>query len=155
MANRQLEAADTQMRTALQLLRGGVTPSRHVYALLWATKLTRARGDLSGAMRLIREAEDLLCAFEDAGTLSGLLSDERHAISRARQRRRQPDPAALTEAELAVLRLMQGPDSQRAIAQALSVSLNTVKTHSASIYRKLYVSCRQDAVSRAVKLSLI
>ncbi len=36
--------------------------------------------------------------FEDAGTLSGLLSAERHAISRARQRHRTPDPGALTDA---------------------------------------------------------
>lgn len=50
---------------------------------------------------------------------------------------------------------MRGPDSQRAIAQALSVSMNTVKTHRASIYRKLNVSCRQDAVARAIDLGLI
>ena len=155
MATRQLQAADTQMRTAIKLMRGGVTPSRHVYALLWAAKLARARGDLSATRRLIGEAEDLLSAFEDAGTLSGLLRDVRDATSRARQRRHDPDPGALTEAELAVLRLMRGPDSQRAIAQALSVSMNTVKTHRASIYRKLDVSCRQQAVARAVEHGLI
>jgi hypothetical protein len=37
----------------------------------------------------------------------------------ARHRRRAPDAGALTEAELAVLRLLRGLDSQRAIAQAL------------------------------------
>jgi len=42
-----------------------VTPSRHVYALLWAAKLARARGEHSAAVRLIDEAEDLLSAFED------------------------------------------------------------------------------------------
>jgi LuxR family transcriptional regulator, maltose regulon positive regulatory protein len=155
MATRQLQAADTQMRTAIGLMRGGVTPSRHVYALLWAAKLARARDDLSTARRLTDEAEDLLSAFEDAGTLSGLLRDVRHETARARQRRRDPDPGALTEAELAVLRLLRGPDSQRAIAQALSVSMNTVKTHRASIYRKLDVGCRQDAVARAVEHGLI
>ncbi|MCA1699486.1 MAG: LuxR C-terminal-related transcriptional regulator [Actinobacteria bacterium] len=155
MANHQLEAADTQMNTAMALLRGGVTPSRQVYALLWAAKLARARGDLSAAIGLTDEAEDLLCTFEDAGTLSDLLKDVRRAISRARQRHRAPDARALTEAELAVLRLMRGPDSQRAIARSLSISMNTVKTHRASIYRKLDVSCRQDAVARAVALNLI
>jgi LuxR family maltose regulon positive regulatory protein len=155
MATGQIEAADTQMHTAMALLRGGVTPSRHVYALLWAAKLTHARGDLSAAIRLTEEAEDLLSAFEDAGTLSDLLSDARHAISRARQRHRAPDASALTGAELAVLRLLRGPDSQRAIAQALSVSMNTVKTHRASIYRKLDVGRRQDAVARAVEHGLI
>jgi LuxR family maltose regulon positive regulatory protein len=155
MATHQLQAADTQMRTAIALLRGGVTPSRHVYALLWAATLARARGDLGAAVRLTDEAEDLLSAFEDPGTLSGLLSDTRHATAQARQRRRDPDSGALTDAELAVLRLLRGADSRRAIAQALSISMNTVKTHSSAIYRKLNVSCRQDAVSRAVELGLI
>jgi LuxR family maltose regulon positive regulatory protein len=154
MANHQLEAADTQMRTAMVLLRG-VTPSRYVYALGWSAKLTHARGDLSAAIRLTEEAEELLSTFEDAGTLSDLLKDVRHAIFRARQRHRAPDAGALTDAEFAVLRLMRGPDSQRVIARSLSVSMNTVKTHRASIYRKLDVSCRQDAVARAVALGLM
>ncbi|MCA1679213.1 MAG: LuxR C-terminal-related transcriptional regulator [Actinobacteria bacterium] len=155
MATRQLQAPDTQMRTAIGLMRGGVTPSRHAYGLLWAARLARARGDLSAARTLIGEAEDLLCAFEDAGTLSGLLRDVSDAIAQGPQRRRDADPGALTQAELAVLRLMRGADSQRAIAQALSVSMNTVKTHRASIYRKLDVSCRHDAVARAVEHGLI
>ena len=41
------------------------------------------------------------------------------------------------------------------IAQTLSISPNTVKSHSTSIYRKLDVSCRRDAVARAAEHGLI
>jgi LuxR family maltose regulon positive regulatory protein len=70
-------------------------------------------------------------------------------------RRREPESTALTSAELDVLRLLRSPRSQRAIAGELSVSINTVKTHTSSIYRKLGVGSRDDAVTRAIDLSLL
>ena len=45
--------------------------------------------------------------------------------------------------------------NQREIGDALSVSFNTVKTHVKSIYRKLDVDTRPDAVSRARELKLL
>lgn len=54
-----------------------------------------------------------------------------------------------------VLRLLRGTLSLRDIARELYVSLNTVKTHTQAIYRKLGVSDRQDAVAKATELSLI
>ena len=47
-----------------------------------------------------------------------------------------------------MLRLFDGDGSLRKIANELYVSLNTVKTHTQSIYRKLGVSDRKDAVAR-------
>ena len=41
------------------------------------------------------------------------------------------------------------------IAGELFVSVNTVKTHVKSIYRKLVVSSRREAVARARQLRLI
>jgi LuxR family maltose regulon positive regulatory protein len=73
---------------------------------------------------------------------------------RPRRRRREPDATALTEAELAVLRALRSPKSQRAIAQELSISINTIKTHTAAIYRKLAVTSRDDAIARATDLGL-
>jgi LuxR family transcriptional regulator, maltose regulon positive regulatory protein len=60
-----------------------------------------------------------------------------------------------SDRELAVLRLLSGELSQREIGGALYISLNTVKTHTKSIYRKLGVSQREDAVARARELGLI
>ncbi|TDT14971.1 LuxR family maltose regulon positive regulatory protein [Ilumatobacter fluminis] len=55
----------------------------------------------------------------------------------------------LTERELSVLRYLPSTLSQREIAAELYVSLNTVKTHSKSIYRKLGVDGRKAAVQVA------
>jgi LuxR family maltose regulon positive regulatory protein len=61
----------------------------------------------------------------------------------------------LSERERAVLRLLPTLLSYPEIAGELFVSLNTVKTHVKSIYRKLDVTSRRDAVTRARELRLI
>lgn len=62
---------------------------------------------------------------------------------------------ALTERELTVLRCLQSLMSTAEIAGALRVSVNTVKTHVKSIYRKLAVDRRRDAVRRAREADLL
>jgi LuxR family maltose regulon positive regulatory protein len=61
----------------------------------------------------------------------------------------------LSERELDVLHLLatdlDGPD----IARQLFVSVNTMRTHTRSIYAKLGVNSRRAAVSRAEKLGLL
>jgi LuxR family transcriptional regulator, maltose regulon positive regulatory protein len=52
----------------------------------------------------------------------------------------------LTPGELAVLRELPSLLSLREIADARAVSVNTVKTHLRSIYRKLAVEGRREAV---------
>jgi LuxR family maltose regulon positive regulatory protein len=151
----RLESAQTQLDRALLLLRGGVVPARYAYALLWTAPVTQATGDLSRALALVEEADKLLASFEDAGTLTTLLRDVQRRISLARRRRRDPSSSALTETELAVMQLLRTPKSQRAIANELSISINTVKTHTSAIYRKLGVTSRDDAVARATALSLV
>jgi ATP/maltotriose-dependent transcriptional regulator MalT len=61
----------------------------------------------------------------------------------------------LTDRELTILRLLPTRLSQREIADELFVSVNTVKTHSRAIYRKLGVSSRQAATDRARELELL
>jgi LuxR family maltose regulon positive regulatory protein len=61
----------------------------------------------------------------------------------------------LSERERAVLRLLPTLLSYPEIAGELFVSVNTVKTHVKTIYRKLDVTSRRDAVTRARELRLI
>jgi ATP/maltotriose-dependent transcriptional regulator MalT len=61
----------------------------------------------------------------------------------------------LSDRELAVLRLLATDLTQREIGEALYVSFNTIKTHVKSIFRKLDVAARADAVSRARELRLL
>jgi LuxR family maltose regulon positive regulatory protein len=62
---------------------------------------------------------------------------------------------SLTSREMTILRLLPSDLCQREIARELFVSLNTVKTHSRAIYRKLGVSGRRAAVDRARELDLL
>ena len=57
-------------------------------------------------------------------------------------------------AELAVLRGLATDLSRREIGARLYISLNTVKTHTRELYRKLDVTSRADAVARAEALGL-
>jgi ATP/maltotriose-dependent transcriptional regulator MalT len=68
---------------------------------------------------------------------------------------RQALTEPLSERELDVLRLLgtdlDGPD----IARELTVSLNTVRTHTKHIYAKLAVTSRRAAIRRAAELGLL
>ena len=61
----------------------------------------------------------------------------------------------LTAREKDVLQSLLGPASLRESAQVLNVSMNTVKTHTRAIYRKLGVSTREDAVQRGRALGIL
>ncbi|HNP20469.1 MAG TPA: LuxR C-terminal-related transcriptional regulator [Panacibacter sp.] len=72
----------------------------------------------------------------------------------------EPNKKALKETdlsarELEVLQLIAGGMSNQEIANAMYVSVNTVKTHIANLFYKLEVSRRTQAVEKAKKLSII
>lgn len=83
-----------------------------------------------------------------------LLIRQEHALGRSSQRRvAQGEP--LTEHEAAVLKLLRTDLSQRQIGERLYLSLNTVKSHTRVLYRKLGVSSREEAVAQACRSGLI
>ena len=61
----------------------------------------------------------------------------------------------LSERELDVLKLLGTELSGPEIADRLSVSLNTVRTHTKNIYGKLGVNSRRAAVRRAEEAGLV
>ena len=61
----------------------------------------------------------------------------------------------LTDREVGVLRLLRGSLSIREIGETLNLSQNTVKTHTSSIYRKLGVSSRHDAIRRGIDMDIL
>jgi LuxR family maltose regulon positive regulatory protein len=61
----------------------------------------------------------------------------------------------LSERELDVLRLLGTELNGPAIARELTVSLNTMRTHTKNIYAKLAVTNRRAAVRRATELDLL
>ena len=63
--------------------------------------------------------------------------------------------APLTPAELRLLPYLQTHLSMREIAERLYVSRNTVSSQVGSIYRKLGVSSRTEAVAQATAVGLL
>ncbi len=113
-------------------------------------------GDNTGTM-LLSEARTIVDRCVDPGLAGQILAriEARHRVT--------PLPAApvaalveqLTDREVAVLRFLPTQMTLREIAAELFVSLNTVKTHSSAIYRKLGVSDRKAAVQAARTLGLL
>jgi LuxR family maltose regulon positive regulatory protein len=108
----------------------------------------------TGAVRPLALAgprtQELLDAWlaRDHGTFGAAVAAARAAVV--------PDPAVLlSERELAVLALLPSLLSARAIADEFTVSVNTVKSHIRSIYAKLGVSSRRDAVAAARERGLL
>jgi LuxR family maltose regulon positive regulatory protein len=114
-----------------------------------------ARSENGAAVQRLRRAEDAIqvLAFVQNG-LSAQLDREKR-----RQRRPggQPNSRAepLTAREEAVLRFLAGTLSLREIGQEMYVSINTVKSHTRAIYRKLGVSNRHDAIRRGHELAIL
>ncbi len=61
----------------------------------------------------------------------------------------------LTDSERAVLCFLPSHMTNEEISQALFLSINTVKTHLRSAYRKLGVSSRREAIARGRRLGLL
>lgn len=61
----------------------------------------------------------------------------------------------LSDRESEVLNLIAEGHSNKLIAQSLSISEHTVKTHVASIFEKMGVSSRTEAVSQAIRRGLV
>jgi LuxR family maltose regulon positive regulatory protein len=154
------EGADAAYaRAAVLAGRGGGRSVDRAYALLLRAELKRRRKDLVGARALTREARLLLATCKDPGVLSDVLAKTERALQiSAPVRPTGPRIAVdieLSERELAVLRMLTTELSQREIGAELYVSMNTVKTHTRSLFRKLDVSNRSDAVARGRELGLL
>ncbi|GIH98390.1 LuxR C-terminal-related transcriptional regulator [Planobispora takensis] len=131
----------------------GLTPWPTLSLLIRLARVASGSGDRAAARGFVDQAEHLLAAEPDSG------EHLRAEVSRIRRMTDAARPAVplgpLTPRELAVLRLLQGDLSVREIGQELFLSANTVKTHTRSIYRKLGVTSRHDAVHHAHRLGLL
>lgn len=67
----------------------------------------------------------------------------------------EPGIEPLTDRELQLLKLVSQGLSNRAIAQTLDISLNTVKYHMKNILLKLGVQNRTEAVAYAIRIGLL
>lgn len=103
------------------------------------------REELFKAIRAVSRGDSLL-----EPTVAGKLLDRFTALSR-----QSTSPDGLSERELEVLRLMATGAPNKVIADRLNISGSTVKTHIQSIFQKLTVSDRTEAVTEALRRGLI
>jgi LuxR family maltose regulon positive regulatory protein len=107
------------------------------------------RGDTGAAGAHAAAAAGLLQRYADAGILRRRVEHLRGAVDLTR------GAEPLTPAERRVLELLPTHLSEQQIAEQLYVSRNTVKSHVRSVYRKLAVGSRADAVRRARDAGLL
>jgi LuxR family maltose regulon positive regulatory protein len=135
------------------LLAQGLFPWLTLQAELELARAYLALGD-GRARGLVEELCDLVRSHPHVG----VLADQVDAL--ASEVDAMPDhgkgaAVGLTGAELRLLPLLSTHLSFREIGEALFVSRNTIKTQAISVYRKLGVSGRSDAIDRAEALGLV
>ncbi|MDX6334070.1 MAG: LuxR family transcriptional regulator, maltose regulon positive regulatory protein [Streptosporangiaceae bacterium] len=157
----------------------GVTLQEQISGLLIAAAAQRRLGSTDEAAGLLEQAlalaepDGAYRAFLDGGAsvrsaMTVLVPPtSRHAGFAGRILERfdaqAPRPAGpaeavsvpLTDSERAVLRFLPSHMTNEEISQALFLSINTVKTHLRSAYRKLGVSSRREAIARGRRLGLL
>lgn len=144
-----------ELRAGVEYLRGRAPMAAHIYGLLSLAEGYLVHGDFVAAQQTADEADALLDLFEDAGIMPAMLANIRRRSQLERRRRPAGPTTDISQSELAVLRLLAGHKTRAEIAAELHVSLNTVKTHNAAIYRKLRVSSRAEAVVGAYEQRLL
>lgn len=130
-----------------EMIRRGEPIRRHVVVM------TTASGD---ARRVVLDIEAATSARTPAPVVYHLRPDSRQD-RRAFDAARLPDghAAALTPAELKVLRVLAGGKRAQDAATSLGVSLTTVRNHIQHIFRKLKVHNQLEAVSLALRNGLV
>jgi LuxR family maltose regulon positive regulatory protein len=121
---------------------------------LQLAKVYLALADLATARQLLREVDDILTHRPALGALAGETEEFRQVLASSATAPATGRPP-LTPAELQLLPYLQTHLSARGIAERLFVSQPTVKTHMYSIYRKLGVSTRDEAVQAATAIGLL
>jgi len=110
--------------------------------------------DRNGASALLGEAQAILALRPSLGVLGERIAELEREIE-AMPQATDGGGSGLTPAELRLLPLLSTHLSFREIGEQLFVSRNTIKTQAISVYRKLGVSSRSDAINRAGELGLV
>jgi LuxR family maltose regulon positive regulatory protein len=155
---------DAEAEPLLADLAGTAGNRRHLFeAAALRARAAAATGDLAAARRVLAvvaetaQREGAVRVFLDEGfDIADLLPagpSARGVLATVTANTALVE--ALSERELSVLRYLPSRLSNREIGDELYVSLNTVKSHLKTIYRKLDVERRDEAVRRARQLGLL
>jgi LuxR family maltose regulon positive regulatory protein len=147
-------AREDAARTArLRPLLTYALPVMSAQALIELARVYVGLGEVAGAREVLRQARDILRQRPGLGDLP----DRADAVERHLESLRAEDvgATALTTAELRLLPLLQTHLTFPEIGERLHVSRHTVKTQAISIYQKLGVSSRSEAIGRMREIGLL
>jgi len=150
----EIETGRASLFRAMRL-RSSVTwanPWGAVWVRLELADAHLALGDPEAARTLLQEADGVLYRRPKLGRLEARADALRQTLSKWPT---NLHGTALSAAELRLLPYLQTHLSLKEIGERLYVSRNTVSTQTNSIYRKLAVSGRSEAVDRARELGLL
>jgi LuxR family maltose regulon positive regulatory protein len=128
-------------------------PYRAVQTRLELARAHLALTDVAGARILLREARCILQQRPDLGILpsqTDLLQSKLDSL-----RETTTNAATLTNAELRLLPLLSTHLTFREMGERLHLSPHTVKSQALSVYRKLGVSSRSQAIQRVQQTCLL
>jgi LuxR family maltose regulon positive regulatory protein len=128
-------------------------PFLAVQTLLELGRAYLALADAPGARVVLREAGAILRLRPDLGRLPHEVAELRSTLDTLQVG--AVGASSLTAAELRLVPLLSTHLSFREIGERLHVSRHTVKTQAISVYRKLGVSSRSEAIDRVVKIGLL
>jgi len=153
-----VDAAAVLLHHAVDLAALHPRPTMTLMALLYLADAELARGDRAAARVALARAREVVEDEPVSVYARRLLEESENRMGRGAARAANRTGALaeeLTDRELSILRALQGTASQREIGAALFLSINTVKAYTKSLYRKLGVASRQEAVATARQLGLI
>lgn len=148
------EAGSLVARAAV--LRVGLTHAVPHLAVQVRLELVRAYlelADAAGARQVLREVRDVVQVRPDLGTLPAQADDLRAKL--AAMGPGTMGASSLTPAELRLLPMLPTHLTFREMGERLHVSRHTVKTQAMSVYRKLGVSSRREAIERVQEVGLL
>ena len=156
IATGHLDEAEREALRGERLRRSPQPTVGHTHALLVRAQVRVARSRLARAASDLQRAQRMIAGFPDPGRLPAIAASVERDLAMAQANGERTDLVEKpSPAELAVLRCLAAGLSRREIGEQLYVSLNTVKTHTRELYRKLGASSRADAVARAEALGLL
>jgi len=152
-----LENARKTAETGLDLSAQWGNPENRIGCYLALAHVFYREGDPAEARIALNEARQLAANHHLTLGLEGRIAAYEDMILRGRPEREVQGflVESLTERELEVLNLMAKGRSNPEIAEELIIALGTVKAHTSSIYRKLDVRSRTEAVYKAGELGLL
>ena len=109
--------------------------------------------DTAGAREVLRQAQDILQKRPDLGVLPKEVEELESRLDAMRTG--EVGPSSLTAAELRLVPYLPTHLTYPQIGERLFRSRNTVKSQAISIYQKLGVSSRDEAIERLHSIGLL